>query len=1181
MSENIHKLLNKLILKSVKFKKLIKSLENRHSLYLTGLTGSARNFFAAKSIKNLKKPVLVITPDIASAIKYTREINLFSGKKTSFLPSQESSPYEQVYSDPEVTKQQLNALQSFANSEVEVIVTPAKNLLNTLLEKNDAKKNSVKLELKGKAEPYDTAEKFISLGYKRVTTVIDPGEFSLRGDILDIYPISQEPLRIEFFCEEVESLRVFNIETQRSIRKINAITIEPRYKILLDNEKKNILIKKLVEITNNQEKKLSETAKETLKEYTDNFISMLEADSYTEGIEYLYPLLNNSVSDIFDYLPDDTVIFLHESAEIIQRLHVQDDKYLKEYEKNVSEGLAVELPFLLHHRPEEVLKKLYKYPALRFDSFIDDEADTAEELESSMPPKFLANLHKAAEYIINLKNKGFIVLIDTEYPQRVASSFKEAECPCLNTDEDEINPEKILETKEIIVSHLGFEEGFVIPEINLAIITDVELFNKKIKKATLGKSISRKESIDYLVSVNDFKENDFVVHSKHGIGRFLGLCKQEIDGQLKDYLTIEYTNADKLYMPAEQINFLSRYRGSGTLPKLSKMGGTDWAGVKTKVKKAVTDIAEELLKLYAKRARLTGFVFEQDTAWQMEMENAFPYTETPDQMQAIMDTKADMETDKILDRLICGDVGFGKTEVALRAVFKAVLSGKQTAVLVPTTILAQQHYNTFKDRLSPYPVDIELLSRFRSPKEQKETLKKLLTGECDIVIGTHRLLQKDIKFKNLGFLVIDEEHRFGVSHKEKIKQFKTEIDALTLTATPIPRTLNMALSGLKEMSIINTPPINRAPIKTYVGAYNESLVKTAISHELEREGQIYFLHNRVESIYKVADELQKLAPEARIAVGHGQMREKELEKVMYEFSANEHDILVCTTIIESGLDIPNANTIIIDNADKFGLAQLYQIRGRVGRSERQAYAYCLYKPNKILTAEAKDRLKAIKDFTTLGSGYQIALRDLEIRGIGNLLGSQQHGHMLAVGFDMYCNLLEETIQELKGEKINKKDPTIIDINITAFIPDDWAGEKEQKMVEYKRLADVSSPEELEVLRDEWIDRFGGIPIEVERLIKIIQLRLMATEVAINLIRETFSDIRIFSDYTFTEFQALKSKLNPKIAGNLKWTKAPLKSENGSSVIILDISYFTNDDKLNILEEIFKIAKNFKNIQFIS
>lgn len=1171
-NQKILNIFNDLASQSVKIKKIIRNLDHQKPTFLTGLTGSARNFLVSYIVNTLKHPILVITPDISTALKYNKDLKIFTDKKTYFLPSQETSPYEQVWSDPAITEEQLKALESFRTGEAEVLITPAKNLLNTYLERKKAEKSSICLKLKKSADPQEIAKQLTDIGYKRVITVIDPGEFSLRGDIMDVYPISNDPVRIEFFCEEVENIKVFNIENQRSIRKIGEITIEPRYNLLISEEDKQLFIEKINKLKEKQLAKLSENAKYTLEATVESFISSFEADTYTEGIEYLAPIINEDLSDIFDCLPKDTVIISHESTELHQKLYVQNDKYLKEYEKNINEGLALELPYLLHKTPDEIIKNVNEFAALNLNSFINDETDMVEELENTAVPKFLADIDKAAHYMTDLRNKGYSVFVVTEYPQRLVEALNEFDCPVVDIENE---TPKYNYSKEIIISRAGFSEGFVIPEINLAIITDTELFNKKIKKPTLGKKLSKKENIDYLTSVNDLKEGDFVVHAKHGIGKFIGLCKQEIDGQEKDYLTVEYAQADKLHMPAEQINMLSRYRGAGTAPKLTRMGGAEWTNVKNKVKGAIADIAEQLLKIYAKRAKSKGFVFESDSPWQLEMENAFPYTETPDQLQSINETKADMESEKVMDRLICGDVGFGKTEVALRATFKAILSGKQVAILVPTTILAQQHYQTFLERFRPYPVKVELLSRFRSAKEHKNTIKDLVTGDCDLVVGTHRLLQKDIQFKNLGLLVVDEEHRFGVTHKEKIKQFKADVDVLTMSATPIPRTLNMALSGLREMSIINTPPVNRAPVKTYVGHFNESLLRTAINHELEREGQVYFLHNRVQSIYKVAEELQNLVPKARVAVAHGQMNEKELEKVMYEFGAQEYDILVCTTIIESGLDIPNANTIIIDDADRFGLAQLYQIRGRVGRSETQAYAYCFYRDGKVLSAEAKDRLKAIKDFTILGSGYQIALRDLEIRGVGNLLGQQQHGQMVSVGFDLYCQLLDESIKELKGEKVENKEPPIIDINITAYIPDEWTGDKEQKMIEYKRLADVKSSKELEFLEDEWIDRFGKIPEEVKRLIKVIRLRLMAANIGIYLVREAFENIRIFSNISQAEFRLLQHKLRPEISKKLKWTQAPKTSENGSSIILIGNLALSNEEKLDILEEIFHAIINFK------
>ncbi|EKE02348.1 MAG: hypothetical protein ACD_20C00398G0001 [uncultured bacterium] len=1178
----IQDILDKIALSSTKFNKITKQLDTQKTVYLAGFTNSAKRFFASYIINTLNRPILIITPDITTALKYNFDIDNLTNKKVNYLPSQEASPYELIYSDAAVAKQQLNILESFKSNESDVIITSAKTLLNTYLSRKKIETHSIKLEKNQDADPVIIAKKLVDIGYKRTSMVIDPGEFSLRGDILDIYPISTEPVRIEFFGDEIENIRNFNTDTQRSIRHIQSTLIEPRYKVIITDDHKKRLTKIINELKGKQDSDLSEHSRNTLDTTVENILTSLETETYFEGIEYFAPFLNDAFEDITNYLPENTLVIVHETSELEQKLHIQDEKYKKEYEQNINEGLTLPLPYLLHKEPSEITNKLSRYIALNLNSFIQDESQLTDEVECFLVQKFMANLDNAANYISELRSAGNSVFIVTEYPDRVAHFLNEWECPSIYLDSDsEINLDDLIESKEVIISRQGFIEGFILPELNFAVITDSELFNKNIKKPTIAKRVSKRENLDFLISINDLQPNDYVVHNRHGIGKFIGLSKQKIDEQEKDYLTIEYSGTDRLHMPAEQINMLSRYRGAaGAAPKLSKMGGAEWTGVKKKVKNAIRDIAQDLLNLYAKRAKTNGFIFESDSPWQIEMEDAFPYTETPDQLQAIINTKSDMESEKPMDRLICGDVGFGKTEVAIRAIFKAILSGKQAALLAPTTILAQQHYQTFVDRFKPYPVKIELLSRFRTPKQQKEAIKKLLTGECDLVIGTHRLLQKDIQFKNIGLLVIDEEHRFGVAHKEKLKHLRAEVDVMTLSATPIPRTLYMALSGVREMSLINTPPINRAPIKTYVGEYNNSMVRTAISHELEREGQIYFLHNRVQSIYKVAKDLQELIPAARIAVAHGQMQEKELEKAMYEFSTHQYDILVCTTIIESGLDIPNVNTIIVDDSDKFGLAQLYQIRGRVGRSETQAYAYCFYRPNKLLTPEAKDRLKAIKDFTTLGSGYQIALRDLEIRGVGNILGANQHGHMLSVGFDLYCSLLDESIRELQNQKVDKKEPPIVDINITAYIPDEWVGDKDQKMIEYKRLADVESLKELEIIQDEWKDRFGDIPVEVQRLFKIIKIRLIAAEIGINLIRETEDNIRIFTDFELTEWRTYQTKLPQSLSRKLNIIKAPVSSQNGASIILLNNTGLLVEEQLNILEELFFCISDIKKMRVI-
>ncbi|MCQ2958119.1 MAG: transcription-repair coupling factor, partial [Candidatus Gastranaerophilales bacterium] len=872
---------------------------------------------------------------------------------------------------------------------------------------------------------------------------------------------------------------------------------------------------------------------------------------------------------IFDFFPNDTLIITDESHEVLSKCELVDKNYKEEYQKNVDMGMALKLPDFNHLEFEKLLDKLNNFPRLNLNSFIDFENTNSISLSASLLPRFDLTNFELGDYINdNLKNSQKII-IATQYPSRIIDILKDFEIP--------FQYEKNFDEKVVNVIKADIYEGFSSEDLNLTLITDVELFNRKIKKPTIAKKLSKREDMEFIYSINDLAENDLVVHSLHGIGRYLGLAQQEIDGELRDYLSIEYANSDRLYIPAEQINMLARYRGSTTIqPKLSKMGGTDWNTTKSKVKKAVDDIAFKLINLYARRKKSEGFEFLPDTPWQMEMEDAFLYTETPDQMKAIIDTKNDMESKKPMDRLICGDVGFGKTEVALRAAFKAVMSGKQVAFLAPTTILAQQHYLTLKERFAPYGLKIELFSRFRTPKEIKAAVKDVLEGTCDIAIGTHRLLQKDIEFKRLGLVIIDEEHRFGVAHKEKLKEYRATVDVLTLSATPIPRTLYMSVSGVRDMSLINTPPVNRLPIKTFVGEYNNSFVKSAINYEIEREGQVYILYNRVQSIYKFANDIQELLPNARIAVAHGQMPPKELEEIIYQFSIHNFDVLICTTIIESGIDIPNANTMLIYDADKFGLAQLYQLRGRIGRSDRQAYAYCFYKKDKVITQEASNRLKAIKDFTTLGSGYQIAMRDLEIRGVGNILGSEQHGHMISVGFDVYCDLLEDAVKELQGEKVQHKETPVVDINITAYIPDEYVGNKQQKMIEYKRLADVCTIHELEILKTEWEDRFGKIPDTVEPLFKIIKLRLIASEIGVNGVRESMGNIKIHTDYTYNEWFMISNNLDREVVSRLKFVQNQNNNSNSKSVIHFNNMGLSSEDVLDYLECLFYHIKELQS-----
>ena len=1108
-------------------------LAKSFSFAATGLTTILRLLLITKIRKITDKKVLFVTSTEQNALRYQNDLLKAFGEKSDLLPFQNISMYEMVSPNRYDYAEQYRIL----NEKPDIVIAPVKTILEKFPDENFYKNNSTILKVGDEIDTKILAQKFVDFGYKHSTMVSDIGEFSIRGDIVDFYSLDKHPVRIELWGDEIVDIRYFNNETQKSIEKLKSTEILPMYKFTLSDVSDD-LWQKLAPKDDGEEK------------------------GYFEGIEIYQNYFNDKLVTVLDYFKD-YILVLDETSELYAKYEFLD----KGYEEQLQENLKLELNEILKGRNhvtfEEFIQKTAGFVKVGLNNFIDSEMDEIVEFDTQTIQSFEANLDHIADFIRKFlfpqHSDGWRIVIATDYPERVKEILAER-----NIFDVEYN--------ESISSH-----GAVLTDFKTVILTDRELFNKRNKEITSQKRSYYKEKPEYIENINDIKEGEYVVHSIHGVGIYKGLSQQDIDGQLKDYLTIEYANKDRLHIPAEQINLLVRYRGSGSIkPKLSRMGGKDWENTKTRVKKEVEQVAYDLLRLYAKRKMQHGIQFLPDTTWQVEMEEAFEYTETPDQMKAINDVKADMESEQPMDRLICGDVGFGKTEVAMRGIFKAITSGKQVAVVVPTTILAFQHYQTMSDRFKPFGVHVELLSRFRSAKEQKETIKRLATGECDVVVGTHRLLQEGIVFKDLGLVVIDEEHRFGVRHKEKLKQLRENIDIITMSATPIPRTLYMSLSGIKDMSIINTPPKNRLPIKTYVGEWNENMVKNAITHELDREGQVFYLYNRVETIDEFKLQLQKLVPNARIAIGHGQMNEKELEKIIIDFANHEYDILLATTIIENGIDIPNANTMIIHNADKFGLAQLYQLRGRVGRSQRQAYCYCFYTKSKEITKDAVQRLKAIKEFTTLGSGYQIAMRDVEIRGVGNILGTKQHGHMVNVGFDTYCQLLEETVQELQGQAVEKSEPTIVDINVTAYIPDEWVGSAEQKMIEYKRLADVKSDVELDYITEEWKDRFAKPPESVENLIKLVRLRLSATDVRISLIRETEDNIRIYTPYSQAEWKLIQHKLPSEILKRIKFTIAPKSCAEGQSILLLNNRYMNFNEVFNILTDLFYYINKTRN-----
>lgn len=1108
------------------FDKFVRNIKKGKSFTLTGLTIFSRLLLLKYIFKLSGKKVLFITSTEQSALKYSSDLERLFELTSETLPYQNTSPYEVVTGNLYDYARQVNTLLNLPD----IVIAPAKVLLEKFPSNTFFENNSFKLKVGESIDQKNLLSRLIKLGYKRSTMVSDIGEFSIRGDIADIYSLEENPVRVEFWGDEIIDIRFFNNETQKSIEKIKEITIEPLYKFILPDS--------------------------TPEDFPKELQEQLDNEGYFEGVNVYQSYFNNDLVSVLDYFKDYIIVF-DEYAEVSAKYQQIDDNFVNNYNEGLKTQNIHPLKEINHFTLAETLNRTAGMQKIYFNNFLSDENNEVIDIDARNVQVFDADMDEAAKFL--KEHKGYQITIATDYQERVKEVLSDYDIFDINF------------IKNITSQGTEIQDGKIL------LLTDRELFNKRQKEVPSNRKRHYKEKAEYIESINDIKEGEYVVHSIHGVGVYKGLTKQEFDGQLKDYLTIEYANKDKLHIPAEQINMLCRYRGSGQVkPKLSRMGGSDWENTKTRVKKEVETIAYDLLRLYARRKMKTGIEFAPDSPLQLEMEDTFEYIETPDQLKSINQIKADMESPNPMDRLVCGDVGFGKTEVAMRAMFKAVTSLKQVAVIVPTTVLALQHYQTVSERFKPFGIDVELLCRFRSAKEKKETLKNLATGKCDVVIATHSLLQDNVIFKDLGLLVIDEEHRFGVRHKEKLKEFRENIDIISMSATPIPRTLYMSLSGIKDISVINTPPQNRLPIKTFVGEYNEQIVKNAIVNELDRDGQVFYLYNRVETIEEFKLELQKLVPNARIAVGHGQLSEKHLEDVIIGFDNHDYDILLCTTIIENGLDIPNANTMIIHEADKLGLAQLYQLRGRVGRSEKQAYCYCLYKKNKELSQEATERLKAIREFTTLGSGYRIAMRDVEIRGVGNILGTKQHGHMINVGFDTYCQLLEETVNELKGEKVKANKPTIVDINITAYIPDEWVGSGEQKMIEYKRLSDVKNETELDYIISEWKDRFSRIPEEVENLIKLIKIRLLATDCGITIIREAGNDIRVYSPFTPYEWNIIKQGLDKTILRRVKFTVAPKTCDDGKSILLVNNQNLTFEEMFNILSGLFYYIKETIN-----
>lgn len=1078
---------------------------------VAGLSGSARSMLVSAIEASTKRPILLVTYQLVQAQQLYDDLSVFLEEDHVHLyPVNELIASEIAISSPELRSQRIEALTKWSMSNSGILIAPVAALKRILPPKRYWSKYQLTFTEGEEIDINSYLGSLIDMGYEHASMVTAPGEFSRRGGIIDIYPVTEAyPIRIELFDDEVDSIRYFDADTQRSLERLQEVSVGPATELLLTNEDIGRGADRLEEAFSKTLKKLkTNEAKETLVESIEADISRLRnLEHYPEMQKYVGFFYENPAS-LLDYLPSGGLIIFDEMSRIHETATNLDHEEAEWY-SSLLEANKMVIGSEFSYDWHSVWGKITT-PRIYMSVFLRHIPNTSPQniinLSSRAMQEFHGQMHLFKNELKRWEKGDYSVVIaapNEKRAEKIHSILAD-----YDIDAAVSNTLKLpVDIPTIVVANMS--SGIELPMHKLAIITENELFKKKSKRPRKKQNISNAERIQ---NYQELKVGDYVVHVNHGIGRYLGIETLEVNDKHKDYMLIKYSGDDKLFVPIDQLDLVKKYVGSeGKEPKLYKLGGSDWKKVKRKVQSSVEDIADDLIKLYAERESRKGFAFSRDGEMQREFDAAFAYQETEDQLRCIEEIKQDMEKERPMDRLLCGDVGYGKTEVAIRAAFKAVADGKQVAILVPTTILAQQHYETVRERFQDYPVSIGLLSRFRTPKQQKETIDGLKRGLVDIVIGTHRILSKDVEYHDLGLLIVDEEQRFGVKHKEKIKQMKTNIDVLTLTATPIPRTLHMSMLGVRDLSVIETPPENRFPIQTYVLEYNPVLVREAIEREMARGGQVFFLYNRVESIDKMARDIGMLVPEARVTFAHGQMNESELENVMFGFLEGEFDVLVSTTIIETGVDIPNVNTLIIYDADRMGLSQLYQLRGRVGRSNRVAYAYFTYKKDKVLSEVAEKRLQAIKEFTELGSGFKIAMRDLSIRGAGNLLGAQQHGFIDSVGFDMYNEMLREAIEARKQgkdrEEIKPFEPELT-LSMDAYIPEAYIADEKQKIDMYKQFHSITSKQDIHDLQDELLDRFGDFPIEVENLFIVSELRWLSKKERIESILEKNGKIEL-------------------------------------------------------------------------
>ena len=1079
-----------------KFKEYISDVKNKISpIELSGLADVGKVQIISATSEVVKRPILIITYNEIKAKKMLEDLKYFM-KNIDYFPRREIVAYDYEVESKDIPYERIEVLNKIKENKTDIVITTVEALMQKMISKELLYKYVIQFKIGDTYDLETIKQNLILLGYERNDLVENKGQFSIRGGIVDIGLSEKQGIRIEFWGDEVDSIRYFNIASQRSTEMVQEVLIKPAHEFIVEN--------------------IEDVCKKIEQKYNEQSdIEMIRNGSYISKIDKYFNEFYEEQNTILDYINKNYIIFIDENSKIEARKNniildnnnlikslIEKEKFIPETIKNIS-GFEYDLKNMqtIYLQESDLYTHQNRYEfRYRTINFFKSEidiviADIKTYINDNKKIIILGGTQNTCKKILNLLN-------DRQIPHKYAEKIEN------------------VKNGEVIVTLGSISSGFECYDLKLVVINMSEGLEQVAKRKKSSNAFKEAQKVVYA----DLKPGDYVVHKSHGIGEFIGINTITADKVTKDYIKIKYKDEDILYVPTSSLDTVRKYIGTGDKePRLNRLGSKEWENTKNRVKNNLREVAKDLIELYAKRQKMQGFAFSKDNEWQKQFEDEFPYQETDDQLRCIEEAKKDMEQAKPMDRLLCGDVGYGKTEVAIRLAFKAVMDQKQVAYLVPTTVLANQQYEEFKTRMSEFAINVELLNRFKTTKEQENVIKKLKLGEIDIVIGTHRILSKDVEFKDLGLLIIDEEHRFGVKDKEKIKQLKNSVDVLTMTATPIPRTLHMSILGIRDMSVIYEPPQNRRPVQTYVLEYDDEVVKEAITREIERNGQVFYLYNKVEGIEKKANEVSKLVPEAKVGFAHGKMTGKELEQIMMDFIQKKIDVLVCTTILESGIDIPNANTIIVENADRLGLAQLYQIRGRVGRSDRQAYAYITYKREKLLSEVADKRLKAIKEFTEFGSGFKIAMRDLEIRGAGSLLGEIQHGHMEQVGYDTYCRLLDEVVKEMKGIEVKEEQDIQLDIDVSSYIPDNFIESNSQKIEIYQNIALCRTEEDVQNVIDEIIDRYGHMPEELENLIEIARIKNLCKEANVLKISQRKDKAVFYFD---------KSKFNPEIVDKL-------------------------------------------------